>query len=292
MKSGIIHSVLLVQAPAGFHVYFWPRRSLNARLSMHAFAGRLPICQSQLCIASTLSATSGFRHFWPIIRQNGGRRTTLESSQQPSEWTFSGSHDTSICWRSTWRRRKELLKHSAYVWGSKRLTYRHGAVPAGPFNDGGVPWEDHWPQLVHRLHLHLLAVYEQLHLIGLHAQGQLVPLTIKYPLHATEGPHHLSGVRAGVEEVQRAGITVETQAHLLLSLGVTDLPQVPGLAGCVLSDFKRGDDGEVGGKSIWIHIAVGSEEMTERCLYFSRMPKASWFLKRWIILLTHATLLP
>lgn len=31
------------------------------------------------------------------------RRTTLKSSQQPSDWALSGSHDITICWRSTWR---------------------------------------------------------------------------------------------------------------------------------------------------------------------------------------------
>lgn len=105
--------------------------------------------------------------------------TTLESSQQPSERAFSGSHDTSICWRSTCREGVELCDRSANMRGSKLLTHRHRAVPGGPFNDGGVPSEDNRPRLVYGFHRHLPAVYEQPHLTALHAQGQLVPLAIK-----------------------------------------------------------------------------------------------------------------
>lgn len=83
-----------------------------------------------------------------------------------------------------------------------------------------------------------------------------------------EGPHHVTCVGAGVEEVQRAGITMETQADLLPSFGVTDLPQVPGFTGCVLCDLKRGDDGEVGGKSIWINVAGRGQIFLEYARWF------------------------
>lgn len=78
-----------------------------------------------------------------------------------------------------------------------------------------------------------------------------------------EGPQHLAPMGAGVEEVQRACVTLETQAHLLPSLGVTDLPQVPGLFGSVLGHLKRCDYGVVGGQSIWVHITVPWERGLE-----------------------------
>lgn len=40
---------------------------------------------------------------WLAAMWSRVRRTTLESSQQPSDWALSGSHDITICWRSTWR---------------------------------------------------------------------------------------------------------------------------------------------------------------------------------------------
>lgn len=83
-----------------------------------------------------------------------------------------------------------------------------------------------------------------------------MPVAVKQLFHAGEGPQHLAPARAGVEEVQRARVGLETQANLLLSLEVADLPQVPGSLGRFFGYLKRSDDGVVGGKSVWIDIAV------------------------------------
>ena len=60
-ETGIIDSVLFVRAPTGF-LHLWPWRSLNAWFSVHAFAGCSSICQSHLCIPSTLPATLRWTH--------------------------------------------------------------------------------------------------------------------------------------------------------------------------------------------------------------------------------------
>ncbi|TNN67206.1 hypothetical protein EYF80_022544 [Liparis tanakae] len=133
---------------------------------------------------------------------------------------------------------------------------RDRAISRGPLNDGGVPSLDDWPRLIDGLHADLFAVYEQLHFPALHTQRQLVPVAIKELLHAMEGPQHLAPTGARGEEVQRARFALETKAYLLPTLGVADLPQVPGFLGGVFGHLERGDDGVVGRKAAWIHIAV------------------------------------
>lgn len=135
-------------------------------------------------------------------------------------------------------------------------TYRYRSISCSPLDDGGVASSDDWPWLINGLHADLLTVYQQLHLTALHAQRQLVPLSIKELFHAMEGPQHLAPMGASVEEVQRACVALETQANLVSPFGITNLPQVPGFLGCVLGHLKCGNDRVVGGKSIWIDIAV------------------------------------
>lgn len=135
-------------------------------------------------------------------------------------------------------------------------TYRHGAISNGPLGDGSVASADNWPRLGQRLHADLLTVYQQLHLAVLHAQGQLVPVSVKQLLHASEGSEHLAPARADVEEVQGAIVVLETQTNLLLSLQVADLPQVPGSLSCFSVCLKCSDDRVVARKAIWIDITV------------------------------------
>lgn len=136
-------------------------------------------------------------------------------------------------------------------------TYRHGSISNGPLGDGSVASANDRPRLVQGLHADLLTVYQQLHFAVLHAQGQLVPVSVKQLLHASEGPEHLVPAWADVEEVQGAIVVLEAQTNLLLALQVADLPQVPGSLGCFFVCLKCRDDGVVARKPIWIDIAGG-----------------------------------
>lgn len=113
--------------------------------------------------------------------------------------------------------------------------------------------------IVDGLHAHLLAIHQQLDLIALDLQRQLVPLAVEQLFHPVECAQHLGATGAGVEEVQRSCVALKTEAHLFTSIGVADLPQVPGPLGGVLRHLKRGNDGVVGGQAVGVHITVARQ---------------------------------
>lgn len=131
------------------------------------------------------------------------------------------------------------------------------AVPGCPLHYGRVSLAEGGSRFVEGLHVHLLTVHEQLGLTGLHAQGQLVPLTIKQLLYLVEGAQHLCPtVGPRVEEVKGACVAVEAQAHLLATLWVAHLPQVPGVTGGVFGHLDRGNDGVGRGQAVRVDIAA------------------------------------
>lgn len=133
-------------------------------------------------------------------------------------------------------------------------------VPGRPLHDGRVSLAKDGSRFIDRLHAHLLAVHEQLGLTGLHTQGQLVPLPIKQLLHLVEGAQHLRpAVRPRVEEVEGARVAMEAQTHLLVTLWVAHLPQVPGGTGSVFGHLERGDDGVVRGQAVGVDIAAARD---------------------------------
>lgn len=186
-------------------------------------------------------------HSNPLNKPSPGHRTTPSAAGQPGERQKR--------WLKNRRVSSKISRNITFAT-QKLSTYRHRAILSGPLHDGSVASVDDWPWLIDRLHADFFTVDQQFHLAALHTHGQLVPVTVKQLFHAGEGSQHLASARAGVEEVQRARIGLETQANLLLSLEVADLPQVPGSLGSFFGYLKRSDDGVVGGKSVWIDIAV------------------------------------
>lgn len=115
---------------------------------------------------------------------------------------------------------------------------------------------DDRPWFIDGLHADLFTVYQQFGLTPLHTQCQFMPCSIKQLFHTSERPEHLASMRAGVEEVQRACVALETKAHFVPAFGVADLPEIPGFLGCGFIYLECSNDRVVCRKSIWIYVTV------------------------------------